>query len=520
MAAVNVPKVTVAITPSPQTPVNQPQKVLFIGQQGAGTATSGELVKNIGASGEEDTLFARRSMLATMIREFRRINDVTQVDAIPLDDDGAASTAAGDIVFTGAATASGTYSVSIQSRKLHNFTLSVASGDTPTILSAALETLINADSSILVTADGTTTPGTVDITASFGGTEGNFIGIEVDGLVAGLTTSVTAMTGGGTDPDLTGLFDVIGETRYQTIVWPGSYDQTVVTDLLDPRFNPTNAVLDGVAFTARTDTSANLITSVSTANSESLVLLGNKTVSKTSYKGSALFEFDPTISSEFAAIRTLRLTSGQNIASLLVGGSITNAFGGPSRAATPYHNTPFDNLPVIETELGWTTLEQSDLNENGVSFLGNNNAGNTVIAGDIVTTYLTNAAAVEDVTFKYLNYVDTASNVREFFFNNNKAQYSQTVLTTGSVVPNTRMANVDSIEAFQASLYKELSDTDNNGVLYALTVAGSDGEAFFKDNLTVSIDSADGKVTIFAKVPIVTQLREIDETLQIAFDIN
>lgn len=519
MATVVAPKTTFAITPAPATIENAPQSVLFVGQKNGGTATAGELITNIGNDGSQDTLFGERSMLATMVREFRKLNTVSRVDAISLDDPVSAD-AAGSIVFSGTAAAAGSYTVNIQSRELHSFELPVAVGDTAASLSAALAVLVNADDTILVTTDGTTTPGTLDITSVHAGEVGNIISLEVVGQISGLTLTLNAMAGGTLSPNLTNLFDVVGDIRYQTIVWPPTYDKSVVADFLDARFNVTNDVLDGVAICSETDTSANLITEVSTLNSESFVLLGNKTINNSLYKGSALFEYDPVNASAFSAVRTLRLTPNYNIAGYLVGGSITNAFGGPSRASTPYHNTPFSSLPLIDEEKGWTKSEQSSLVAGGVSFFGNNIANNEVIAGDIVTTYLTNASGQPDETFKYLNYVDTASNVREFFYNNNQQQYAQTVLTTGDLVPNIRMANADSIAVFQENLYRQLSGVDANGVLYGLTQAGTDAFNFFEENLQVSIALETGTVTIFAAVPIVTQLRTIDGTLQITFNLN
>lgn len=519
MTVISTPKTTFAITSAPQTVENAPQQVLFVGQFTGTAVTAGSLVKNIGSAGEESALFGQRSMLATMIREFRKINTVSRVDAIPLADPGGVA-ATSDILFAGTATEDGSLTFYVQSRELHKFEVPVSNLDTAEDISNALAALITADTTVLVTASDVTAD-TTELTASFLGTEGNSIGLQLVGSVAGITVTMPPMAGGTLSPTTAGIFSVVGDIRYQTVVWPSSYTKSDVTGFLDPRFNPTGQVLDGVAISAETDSAANLITSVSTLNSESFTLLGNKTVSiADNNEGSALFEFNPTISSQFAAIRALRLTPGQNIASFLVGGGLTNAFGGPSRASTPYHNTPFSLLPIIELEEGWSLTEQDQLKAGGVSFLGNNTALNTVIAGDIVTTYLTNSAGDPDETFKFLNYVDTASNIREFYWNNNKSQYAQTVLTDGDLVPGINMANANSIAAFQEQLYSELAGIDANGVLYGLTQAGKSAQDFFSQNLLVTVALETGTVTISAKVPIVTQLREIDGTLQIVFDIN
>ena len=890
MAAVVLPKTTFAITPAPTAVENAPQRILFVGQQLENQSTPDVLITNIGSAGEEDGLFGRRSMLATMIREFRKINTVSQIDAIPLNDAVASASAVGTIIFDGVSSQSTVLTVYVQSEFLYEFTITVSSGDSATVIASAVAAAINDNDSILVSASSLS--GAVTLLATFEGLEGNNMSLRADESVSGVTVNVVKFSGGGANPTLPDLDSLLGDTRYQTVVWPASYDKDTIVNFLDARFNPTNAVLDGVAISSESESSTNLISEVSTLNSESYVLLGNKLIAdavngpittpvnsvsddsnaaqfnftpgpsvvigsdvtlqnftlSTSYNGSyvvsdsavgnfnaavqyvasesftgsfsfptditgvtdvsniaqfeyidavtmggtqavtisnfstfttyngtftvndyaagqftagvrftgdeagdfsfptavdsitdqspqiritytgtrtietgdtvtlsgfttypayngqytvfahgvgtfdvtqtflgddttgtfefdipidsvtnisnnaqfnyaigdiftmgeqvtiknfvtntsyngtftfatvggteftakvrnqgfetggtfefdttidsvaigtnneveftnsgvntlpegkqitikdfvlnptyngtfvtlnataltfganiqftqddntgnfvvfgtelvqnvgaALFEFNPSIAAQFAAIRSLRLTPDQNIAQYLVGGSITNAFGGPSRAATPYHNTGFDNLSVIKNNLGWSKFEQDDLNDNGVSFLGNNSSSNEVIAGDIVTTYLTNSQGSPDLTFKYLNYVDTASNVREYFWNNNRAQYAQTILTDGDLIPGVRSANAEAIEAFQSSLYSELSTLSPNGVIYGLTQAGTAAQEFFDQNLTVTLALSTGTVTITAKVPIVTQLRVINGTLQVVFDID
>ena len=74
------------------------------------------------------------------------------------------------------------------------------------------------------------------------------------------------------------------------------------------------------------------------------------------------------------------------------------------------------------------------------------------------------------------------------------------------------MANQVVIESFLDSLYQELSGED-----FVLTQAGTTAVKFFKANRTVSLNLETGTVTINMKMPIVTQLRTIVATIQIAF---
>ncbi|NIS23463.1 hypothetical protein GWN75_05955, partial [candidate division KSB1 bacterium] len=68
--------------------------------------------------------------------------------------------------------------------------------------------------------------------------------------------------------------------------------------------------------------------------------------------------------------------------------------------------------------------------------MGNNIAGNAVILSDAYTTYKTDAAGNPDPTFEFLNYVDTDSGVREYFYNNARADLAQSRLTDGDLAVN------------------------------------------------------------------------------------
>jgi phage tail sheath gpL-like len=512
---ISLPKVTVNILPAQVEQSNEPQRVLFVGQKvAAGTAPTGTLQQSIENGGQEDTLFGANSMIAGMIRAAKKLNEETRFDAIGLDDNGAGVAATGTVGFSGTATAAGSFDVTIGSGANHKFTIPVAIGDTATVIGAALEAAANADLDLPVTAANVT--GTVTFTADNDGEEGNFITLKVTGSAVGVTPSVTVMTGGATNPVLTNVFDVVGSLRYQTIVWPSTYDLSTLTTFLDARFNATNDVLDGVGVVGITDTFSNLNVTATAENSESLVLLGNRSVSETLYKGSALLEIDNIVASQFAAIRALRLTPDANIANYVIATSgARDSFGGPAIASLPYFNTPFNNLPLIDVDKEFSRTETDSLKASGISILGNNQVRNGVIAGEVVTTYKTNAAGIVDPTFKFLNAVDTASNVREYFSNNLKSRFAQSRLTEGDVQPNRSMANAAIIEAFLDGLYITLSDED-----FVLTQAGEAAVQFFKANRSVTLDLVDGKATIIMQTPIVTQLREIIATMQIVFSTN
>ncbi len=514
MTTINQPRINVNIVPSSQAAENTAQKILFIGQKvAAGSATAGALVENIGNGGAEDALFGRDSMLATLIRAMKVRNQQVQVDVIALDDNGSGVDATSTITVVGTATEAGTLTVITGSERNHKFTIAVADTDTATVVAAAIVAAVNADLDVPV--DAANVAGVVTFTAINAGTYGNSIPIEVRGEVAGISgTAVVGMASGATDPVLTTVFDPVADKRYQAVVWPYPNDTVVLRAFLDPRFNADGVVLDGVGFTALNDTLSNLSALATPLNSQSLVIFGGQQETETNYSGGDIVEIAMVKAAVLAGFRGLRLdTDGFNIADLVI---TTNgpldSFGGPALASKPYFNTPFADLFPIKTGRGFDATEIETLKDDGVSLLGNNIAANGIITGEVVTTYKTDVAGNPDVTFTLLNFVDTASQAREYFFNNYRKRFAQSRLTEGDTVKGRDMANAQTVRSFSKRLYQDLS-----GVDFVLLESGETALIFFNTNLVITIDKASGKVTIQMTVPIVTQLREIAATMKIAF---
>lgn len=515
MTVISQPDISLAIVPARTEVSNTPQRVLFVGQKlSSGTAQSGVLIENILNDNSWDTMFGAKSMLAGMLRSARLINQVSQFDVIALDDPGSSNEAEATVTFTGTATASGTITVSVGSRRDHAYQLSISSGDTAANVASALHALITADTRVPV--DSAVSSGVVSLTASQAGTEGNVTGLAFEGSVAGLTTAIAAFTGGSGVPTLTNLFDVIRNRRYQTIVWPDSYGVDTVRTLLDARFNVNNKILDGVAVMTKVDSHANLLAAGNALNSQSIVIKGQALENEINWRGPDILEVPTKTSAMLGAVRALRLTQDASISRFVVGsGGARDVFGGPAIASLPYFNTPLPELRVSPPNLGFSDLEIEQLTAAGITVCGSNTAGNGVILGEVVTTYKTDAAGNPDVSFKYLNYVDTSSQAREFMWNNMKADFAQSRLTNGDVLPNRNMHNVNTIRARIVSYYVTLSGND-----YVLLQAGPVARDFFIRNLSVEIDLAQGRVQVDMKSPLVTQFRTLVGTFQLAFDIE
>lgn len=508
------PSVSIALVNADSVVQNTAQRVLLVGQKtAAGSATSGSLVRNLSSSGApEDALFGVDSMLAEMVRAFKRVNQVVIVDAIPLDDNAGGVPRVVDFTVVAPGLVAGTVTVTVGSAVLHEFVVDVAVGDSATDVADAIVAAINADTKVGFTASNLA--GAVTLTANNDGTVYNDLGIEVVIEDTDVTVAaVTETTPGSVDPVLTGILDVATD-RYQGIVWP--YEATtVLASYLAARFNPTNVVLDGVGIVTIQDTHSNALATLNALNDQNLVHFVDKQESETLYLGPAQNEASFVKSAYFAGIRALRLTQDASISQFLTTGASLDQFGGPALASLPYFNTPVADLPTIKSGRGWTDAEIEQLTTAGGSVAGVNRTGTGALVGEVVTTFKTDAAGNPDPTWKFLNYLDTASQAREYFFNNYKARFAQSRLTEGAVSRGRDMANATVIRAFTEKLYQDLAGAD-----FVLVQDGEDAIKFFKTNLTLVLDLATGKVTITMLVPIVTQLRVIIATMKIAFSVQ
>jgi phage tail sheath gpL-like len=506
---ISEPSVTLQIIPAEQLAGVQEQKVLIVGQMlAAGTAPAGDLIQDQPNDGSEDTLFGQRSHLAGLVREFKKLNKRTRLDIIPLDDNGAAVKATAVATVTGPATEAGSIFLTVGSAKNYRLEIDIADADTATDIGDAIVTAFTAETDAPFTAANAI--GVVTFTAENGGTLADEWDIKVEGTVAGVAVALTGWTGGATDPTLTSVLDVIANIRYQTILWPSVYDVTVIEDELNTRFNSTNSVMDGIACQVLRGTLASLKAAVANLNSQSLCIIGNKTVSTTIHKGSATAEMPDVMCAQIVAIRSLRLTQDAPLTDFLTTVARSDQFGGIQIASLPYFNTSLPNLPVANAVDFFTTDELDELRDNGVAVVGPNRAFNGTIMGEFVTTYLTDIAANPDESYKFVNTVDTASVIREFYFENYKNNYAQTRLTDGDLIAGRDMANEASIRAFSNQLYDELADD-------VLTQSGFAAKKDYDDNLIIAVDISTGTVTINQAPLLVTQLRVILGTIQINF---
>lgn len=510
---VSYPAVNAVLIPETPTVSVDPKITTIIGQMTTGTATSGVRLTDIDLL-SQDGLCGPDSQITAMINTFRSVNRTSRLDIIPFEDAGSAVAAAGAIDFTGTATEAASLTVYVGSKQLL-YKVDVISGDTPTLIGDKLEALITADTRAVVTAVNTT--GSVALTAVNGGTVANAYTILVTGEVAGIAFALTTFTGGATDPSMASVEDLLVDRT--GVVIPSQYNYTGILTLLDSRFNIDNNVLDGRLIIGQSDTKANLVTLGNTHNSQSLIIFGDNLVDGSDRQGAAILAFDFERSAHFAGLRTLRLEDGTSIADFITSTEPFDNLGGVHTSTLPYANTAtlLDTVTVGE---GFSAEDVKDLNAAGVSVMGNNIANNTLIVGQVLTTYKTNIQGFPDETYKYLNYVDTATAAREFIWKSLKIDYAQARLTLGQSVPGYKFATIGGVRSSFVQYHSTLS-----GDGYVLLQGGilEDGRQIsdiLKQNLTVSFDIKAGEIVTSSILPLITQVRTILAPLNIRFNVN
>lgn len=185
--------------------------------------TASALTVNLLSGKKDDTaaaLFGQGSLLHVMAKGWAANNSFNEIYAVAMEDAGAAVAASGTIVFAGTASASGTIALYIDGKRI---TVGVTSGDVAATVAAAVCTAINRDYSLPVLAS--ISSATVTLTAKNKGDCGNDIDIQTnynidEMLPTGITATITAMASGATNPDITDVLDILGETWNQIIVGP------------------------------------------------------------------------------------------------------------------------------------------------------------------------------------------------------------------------------------------------------------------------------------------------------------
>lgn len=253
----------------------QPYKGLLIGQKLGSGSIEKEIPTRISSEEQAKTYFGEGSMLHAMAKAWFANNSFTEVWAVALEDDAAGVAASGSLDISGPASAAGTVQLYIGGHKIK---VGVSSGDTASQIATKIETAINASGICPVTADAT--GDAVALTAKHKGSFGNELDVRInfysgESLPAGVSVSITDMSGGATNPDVAPAFEAIGDEQFNVIAMPytDSANLSELKDQLDERFGPMKQI-EGVAFSAKNASASALQSFGSALNTQHLSVMG------------------------------------------------------------------------------------------------------------------------------------------------------------------------------------------------------------------------------------------------------
>ena len=187
-----------------------PQRIAVVAQ-GASAATYDTTKRRVTSAGEAASLYGFGSPIHLIVRELLPVNGdgvgSVPVTVYPLEDDGAAITASGDITPSVTTAALSNYNIVVNGIPSAAFT--VEAGAAVADVTAAITAAINSTLELPVVATDNTTAVAID--AKWGGASGNAITVEVAGATdKGVTYAVTQPTGGATNPDVQDALDQVG----------------------------------------------------------------------------------------------------------------------------------------------------------------------------------------------------------------------------------------------------------------------------------------------------------------------
>lgn len=211
------------------------QKTLIVGQcLAAGTVLSNVPV-DVYSDVDAATYFGRGSIAHLMARAALQANNYLALTIIALDDAVASIAATSTVTFTGTATGGGTATLNVGDQQV---VIAISSGDTPTVIAAALAAQIAKQPDLAVTAAAAV--GVVTLTAKNKGTLGNFIKTSCVDTAAGTIVATTAMANGATDPTIATALATVFAAGHNIIIsaWNDVANLTALRNHLDSVSGP------------------------------------------------------------------------------------------------------------------------------------------------------------------------------------------------------------------------------------------------------------------------------------------
>lgn len=200
-------------------------------------------------------LFGAGSMLDGMLTLIKKANPYSECWAVALPDDpaGQKATAANAITIAGAATAAGTLSLLIAGTLV---SVGVPSGASVDDVVASTVTAINAANLPVTAAAGAAGTGNIALTAKWAGETGNDLAVLINYYTGqatpeGLTVTLTPLSGGTVNPDITDAIVAMADDWYTDIVMPytDTLNMNTLRDELLDRWGPIK-MAEGIVYSA------------------------------------------------------------------------------------------------------------------------------------------------------------------------------------------------------------------------------------------------------------------------------
>lgn len=364
-----------------------PANALIMGQMLSTGSAVANKVYAVTRLADATALFGSGSQLEAMARRFLAANGFIPLNMAALADAAGATKATGNFAITGTWTASGTLPL-----YLHGVYVPVAIGvgDTAATVAANAVAAINdfANPVLQVTAaQGTSGQNNeIILTARHGGLIGNNIALEVaagpgDALPAGMIVTVTAMSGGATNPTIATIIDAITGVWFTDIVigWQDNANLSALTAELANRYNAMEG-LDAHAYTCVTGSYSQQLAAQTGLNSPWLSAIGMVAPPSPPWE----------IAASLGAVASLNLTNDP--ARQLRGLALPGIVG--DRAANRL------------------TAEEKELELEGGICPFDTDADGTVVLKRVPTTYLTNSQGVADPAWHDIMVPKVMSRVR------------------------------------------------------------------------------------------------------------
>ncbi len=472
-------------------------KVLMIGQA-AGSCENAVYIDNPEVN-SYDFLFGKRSQCNFALKVFRAVNPYAQIGVVPLKEPEDGTQASAKMTIEGSA--------------LESMNLKIKTGDEAFVISVFIEEndsqddiatkindAINIEERLINSAIDNENSNELLLTYYIKGVVGNNAKVQLMNVIPGVIIKSELFTNGAGVYEYNNFWNNILE-RHQTVFFDTTLDLDATSgdntvsflDWLDGRFNEKNELLGSSGFSHLSISKTEARQFGSTQDTKAMTTFLN--LNEMQYTLNPLMA-----TANFAAKRTLRLTPRALLTGIVKGSK--ELLGSISKASLPYHNTP---MPYTKPTGRITYAEIKEFEKLGFTFMIPSDSKYSVLKGVRTMTKT-------DPTFIYLNAVDSAFAIQEYFFNKSREEFGQTRDTGGDINLEYEMTNAVTIESRLKNWYTELADL-------ALVQAGDKAVQLFTDNMRVTLDEDEGIYSIYLKVGIMGQLRAIDAIISVDYNI-